>query len=235
MKNSKWLIVASVFLSLAFCTTLNAQDFGVKGLASSVYLLGGGPCLQIDNMHYSSEKTMEVWAFGTNAFVKGEIRKYFGTSGLYLAPNIRISAGYMSGSAYHDEDSYSYRCFNSNIIPAIGLGYDYRIYGKNKEDGFFADGLFLGVGFWNEFVFGSKLIRDEIRYKLSLENPYAGRFAIVAGLRGGWRVFEMDMDVICGVGNPYKTVDGIYDNINYQLNSPVFCISLGFMGKHHKY
>ena len=236
MKNSKWLIIALAFLSMAFYTKLNAQDFGVKGLASGSYLFGGGFHMQLDNLNYSPESRLNDFACGQSVYVKGEIRKYFGTSGLYFAPNIRISAGYeWWGSVQRYNEGYSYRCFNSNIIPAIGLGYDYKIYNKNKGDGFFADGLFLGVGFWNEFVFGSKLIQNKSRYKLFLENPYACRLAIVAGLRGGWRDFEIDMDFICGIGNPFKIVEGVYDNVNYKLNSPIFCVTLGVMKKFYKY
>lgn len=223
-------------LLIVFCPKLIAQDFGVKGLASGSYLFGGGYHMQLDNLNYSPETMLNDFGCGQSVYVKGEIRKYFGTSGLYFAPNIRISVGYeWWGSVQRYNEGYSYRCFNSNIIPAIGLGYDYKIYDKNKGDGFFADGLFLGVGFWNEFVFGSKLIRDESRYKLSLENPYSFRLAVVAGLRGGWRDFELDMDVIFGIGKPYKIVDGVYDNTHYQLNSPIFCFTLGVMKKFYKY
>ena len=126
MKNSKWLIVASVFLTLAFCAKLNAQDFGVKCSIHTHFVYGFCVQGQIDNLNWGDlpiEGKTKDCAIGGGLHAKAGIKLYYGSSGYYLYPNLLLSIG-MIGRGKRDIPNLSsnlvnYRCFNSNIIPAI--------------------------------------------------------------------------------------------------------------------
>lgn len=227
MKNSKWLIVASVFLSMAFYTKLNAQDFGVKSSIHTHFVYGYFAQGQIDNLNWGDlpiEGKTKDFAIGGGLHVKGGVRLYFGSSGYYLYPNLQLSIG-MIGRGKRDIPSLSnnlvnYRCFNSNIIPAIvfgcPIGGDYDFY--------------FGGGYWAEYVIKPKLYPIYSRLSnIVMENNSSGRIAVIAGVSLGGYGGCVDLDLILGLGKPFKSVNAVLDTYHFQLNSPSFLLSLSMM------
>lgn len=224
MKHNRFLFVVVLFLPFVFSSHVNAQDFGVKSSIHTHFVYGLFVQGQIDKLNWGDlpiEGKTKDCAIGGGLHAKGGIRLYFGSSGYYLYPNLLLSIG-MTGRGKRDIPNLSsnlvnYRCFNSNIIPAIVFGCPI---GSSDYD------FYFGAGYWAEYVIKPKL------YPLSsivMENNSSERIAAIAGISLGGYGGGFNLDLILGLGKPFKSVNAVLDTYHFQLNSPLFLLSLSMM------
>lgn len=244
MNVQKGLFVGLILLSMAWVQNVKAQDFGVKSSTPAVYLIGGGwnyqgfhittgnlPQIYCNNVELN-DKNLNLTGMALHGLFG--VRKYFGSSGFHIEPNLLLSIGFATGeyycpSIFHDNLTLSY--INNDIIPSVSVGYDFF---DAKGEVF---GFYVGVGFWGDFFYNAKLKdRSKTKYDVSCLSNFMGRFVVNVGLRpADIRGIYVRMNASIGIGNTYKSIDCKLLNSDFQIEKPLFLVSLSLQKKYQKY
>ena len=239
------LLFLFVAFQIATFFDLQAQDFGVKGSAPTVYLIGGGwnfqglhinkgslPPIYIDNYDYG-DKNFNMSSIALHG--KFGIRKYLGTSGVSIEPNLLLSIGWAVTGGYCSSISQGkiqLQFISNDIIPALNIGYDF----------FDADrqvlGIYMGIGYWGDVFYNAKCrdVTSKMKYDISCLSNFMGRFVINAGIRPtDIRGVCVQMNASFGIGRTYKSIDCKLLDYDFQIEKPLFLFSLSFVKKYQKY